>query len=214
MGPLNSASKVQQAAGLRELPTVATGTGESGQASFCQIDGEAKAQLLAWVAKHRSDFKPTIVRLAKAKKDLCRHSITPTLSLDATMPQNRLEAEASPRPTQNEYPIWYFFYGTLGDPQILKHHLNLADIPTLLPAHIEGCQARTWSGRYKALVEEGPQSARVSGSAFLVQNSAEEDALRFYETDKYEVVRCSIVTEKGMLKGLTFRFNGRQEELD
>jgi hypothetical protein len=36
-----------------------------------------------------------------------------------------------------------------------------------------------------------------------------EDALRGYETDNYEVVRCTISIEGGkMVKGCTFRFVG------
>ncbi|EXJ67246.1 uncharacterized protein A1O5_09893 [Cladophialophora psammophila CBS 110553] len=108
-------------------------------------------------------------------------------------------------------PVWYFFYGTLGDPEVLKHHLNLDTEASLIPAHVEGGDVRLWAGKYKALVDS-PGSAKVFESGFLVQ-SREEDALRFYETDKYEAVRCRIFTDDGIFRGLTFRFDGVPEDL-
>ncbi|OAP58750.1 hypothetical protein AYL99_07840 [Fonsecaea erecta] len=213
-GPLDSPETIKAALGLNEAPSMATGAGENGRADFCQIDGVTRAKLLDWLAEHHCGFQPTIVRLAKAKKTLCSQSIAPTLAQDATMPQNRLDDEEnSPRPLQDEYPVWYFFYGTLGDPAVLKHHLNLDTEPSLVPAHIKGAEVRLWSGKYKALVDAPSGSAKVFGSAFLVRSREEEDALRFYETDKYEVVRCRIFTEQGTLRGLTFRFDGTPEEL-
>ncbi|KIY02679.1 uncharacterized protein Z520_01144 [Fonsecaea multimorphosa CBS 102226] len=212
-GPLDSPEKIKDAVGLKEAPSVATGAGEDGQADFCQIDGATRAKLLDWVAEHHSDYQPTIVRLTKAKKSLCTQSIAPTLGRDSTMPQNRLDDPKDiPRPLQDEYPVWYFFYGTLGDPEVLKHHLNLDTEPSLVPAHIGGGEVRLWSGKYKALVDS-PGTAKVLGSAFLVRSRDEEDALRFYETDKYEVVRCRIFTRQGDLMGLTFRFHGDSEDL-
>lgn len=61
----------------------------------------------------------------------------------------------------------------------------------------------------------------VDGTAYLVKTRKEEDALRYYETDRYEVVRCGIEFlddgrgdggEQGhgseWVHGLTFRFIG------
>ncbi|OAL23213.1 hypothetical protein AYO20_11025 [Fonsecaea nubica] len=214
MEPLGSAEKIMDVAGLAEAPLIVTGAGEHGQASFCQIDGVTRAKLLDWVAEHHSGFQPTIVRLTKAKKSLCSRSTAPTLAQDSTMPQNRLDDEKDiPRPSQDEYPVWYFFYGILADPEVLKHHLSLDAEPSLVPASIEGGEVGLWSGKYRALVDSWSESAKVFGSAFLVQSQDQEDALRFYETDRYEVVRCRILTEQGNLRGLTFRFDGLPEDL-
>lgn len=38
-----------------------------------------------------------------------------------------------------------------------------------------------------------------------------EDALRKYETNAYEVVRCTILTNFGEVKGCTFRFIGNTD---
>ncbi|KAH0845371.1 oxidoreductase domain containing protein [Fonsecaea pedrosoi] len=207
MEPLDSPEKIKDVAGLAEAPLIVTGVGEHGQANFCQIDGGTRAKLLDWVAEHHSGFQPTIVRLTKAKKDLCSRSIAPTLAHDSTLPQNRLDDEKDiPRPSQDEYPVLYFFYGTLADPKVLKHHLNLDTEPSLVPASIQDGEVRHW-GKYRALVD-APGLAKVFGSAFLVRSRDQEDALRFYETDRYEVVRCRIFTEDGVHQGLTFRFEG------
>lgn len=68
----------------------------------------------------------------------------------------------------------------------------------------------TWTGKYKAIVD-APDSicSRVHGSAYQVLTREQEEVLQFYETDKYEVVRCVITkmgTKEEVVKGLTFRF--------
>jgi len=63
-------------------------------------------------------------------------------------------------------------------------------------------------------VDAPGSTAEVLGSAFLVRSREQEDALRFYETDKYEVVRCCIFTTgHGVFMGLTFPFDGVPEDL-
>lgn len=213
--PLDTLEKVQQIAHLPEVPAFVSGIGESGQSSaFCEIDGRGRARILAWVSQNHPSFQPTIVRLSKAKKDLCEHSQAPTLSLNSTLPHHRLNNGQTPLPLQQQYPVWYFFYGTLRDPEILTQHLALAYQPTLIPARIQGGQIKTWAGKYKALVDAPDSMTEVYGSAFLVQDREQEDSLRFYETDKYEVVRCRIISDYGVLLGLTFRFGGSPEDLD
>lgn len=70
---------------------------------------------------------------------------------------------------------------------------------------------RRWGGKYNALVD-GSAGSVVHGSAYHVMSKEHEDALRAYETDVYEVVRCaiSIASQTGCLevKGCAFRFVG------
>ena len=47
-----------------------------------------------------------------------------------------------------------------------------------------------------------------SGSAYQVSSKEHEDALRIYETENYEVVRCMIAMADEVVHGLTFRFVG------
>lgn len=84
-------------------------------------------------------------------------------------------------------------------------------------ARIYGGQLKTWYGKYKALVDCDVGDF-VDGAAFLVESKEEEDALRYYETKNYEVVRCVTVWLEGdyvgqRAYGLTFRFAGRNGEL-
>ncbi|KAF3063504.1 poly polymerase [Daldinia childiae] len=125
------------------------------------------------------------------------------------MPQHRLCSNDDPKlvPAQNQYPVWYFFYGTLADPSVLKRLLNINIDPSYCPASVVGGVLKTWGGKYKALVD-APNNKAVQGQAFLVKDQEQEECLQLYETDKYDVVRCEIQLRGKKVKGLTFRFIG------
>ena len=89
-GPVNTPQIIQEAAALTKLPAVVDSVGENGQAQFCEINGAAKNRLLSWVAKHHCGFQPTIVRLSKAKKELCTHAYP------STSARKRLHAPSTP----------------------------------------------------------------------------------------------------------------------
>ena len=88
-----------------------------------------------------------------------------------------------------------------------SHQLGLPEdpLPVLKPACITGGMLMIWDGKYTALVDG---TSRVEGSAYLLVSSEHEDALRSYETDKYEVVRCAISIAGKEASGCTFRFVG------
>ncbi|OTB02233.1 hypothetical protein M426DRAFT_13680 [Hypoxylon sp. CI-4A] len=184
-GPFSDAKQVQLAACLAELPEELGGTDDSGNpAAFCKISSESKEKLLEHLSLQGSRFQPTMVRYSKAEKDLSAGSAYPTLGIDTTMPQHRPGTSNDQKlvPAQDQYPVWYFFYGTLGEAP---------------------------GGKYKALVDGTSNAAGVQGQAFLVQTQEQEHCLQLYETDKYEVVRCEIeIGGQGTVKGLTFRFIG------
>ncbi|KAJ4508031.1 hypothetical protein HRR83_005699 [Exophiala dermatitidis] len=220
--PFETPEKIQVAAGLDHTPECVAGEGEVGVAEFCRIDYHARSRLMAWIAEHQPGVQPTIVRLASpAKKNLSSSTMAPFLGQNpaTTVPcpgeSTNFETSLSSMsvPTQNQYPVWYFFYGTLAEPEVLTRQLGLTVEPDLIPAHVEGGRLRRWGGKYKALVD-GTAESKVFGSAFLVGSADHENALRFYETDKYEVVRCSIITADETIQGLTFRFAGPKEALD
>ena len=58
----------------------------------------------------------------------------------------------------------------------------------------------------------------MDGWAYKVLSQEQEDALRMYETAKYEVVRVAIAIIGGScterVQGCTFRFAGDETELD
>lgn len=101
----------------------------------------------------------------------------------------------------------YFFYGTLADSDVLSRHLGLSEeeTPVLRSAKVRGGRLECWAGKYKALFD-APSGEVVSGFAYEVTSEEREDALRAYETDNYEVVRCHISVDGRMVKGCTFRF--------
>ncbi|OAL00216.1 hypothetical protein IQ06DRAFT_316452 [Phaeosphaeriaceae sp. SRC1lsM3a] len=113
---------------------------------------------------------------------------------------------ASRHPHFRPYPVWYFFYGTLADTAFLGRLFGLPDghVPILVPAVICGGKIRTWGGKYKALVDSWGE--HVDGWACEILAQEHEDALRVYETAKYEVVR--------VVMGSTFRFAGNEGELN
>ncbi|KAK3379301.1 hypothetical protein B0T24DRAFT_716899 [Lasiosphaeria ovina] len=222
-GPLASPETLQAALGLDATPAVLGESNDSGEpAAFCKVSAAEKQAILCLLSDKDPFFQPTFVRCSVADKVLSAFSAHPTLGIDATLPQHRTRSPPDPalRPAQDEYPVWYFFYGTLADPNVLRRLLELDREPTYRPAKIHGGVLEAWAGKYKALVDAPPTMGSekfvVEGSAFLVQNRGQEEALCRYETDQYEVVRCEIEMERAeeeeeeeeTIRGLTFRFVG------
>ncbi|KAL2018406.1 hypothetical protein VTK56DRAFT_884 [Thermocarpiscus australiensis] len=214
-GPLHSLDAIKAAGRLSDPDRLSkiSGTDDSGNpADFCIVDSATKEHILTWLSEaHRqSPFQPTFVRYSKAAKSLSPVSPFPTLGVDTTLPHHRLASLSDPSlsPAQDEYPVWYFFYGTLADPAVLERLLG--EEVEYRAAKITGGVLTTWGGKYNALMDSpAGDGARpvVEGSAFLVRRADQEDALRCYETDKYEVVRCVIEMADGTaVRGLTFRF--------
>ena len=214
-GPLDTAAKIQEAAGLEIVPAIITGTGDLGEASFVTIDSTAKDAIILYLSKQRISFAPTFIRVSKSGKDLSDYSIHPTLGVDSNLPQHRPDTINDKFfPTQNQYPVWYFFYGNLAVPEILTRRLVLSEPPIFTPATVAGGVIKRWKGTYNTLLDE-PDTVSVDGWAYLVATEEHEDALRFYETENYEIVRCSILMKDGrdVVKGLTFIFAGPAEHL-
>lgn len=208
-GALGDAERIQKGAGLAKALDVVKGVGVEGEVRFCVVDGAVKNAIEEWLAREGIRYRPVFVRVPKARKELSRNSAYPTLGVEVTLPQHRLQhQDMGFLPAQNEYPVSYFFYGSLADPEKLSRVLGLSeDLPVLKPASITQGIVKSWGGKYKALVD-GPETARVEGWAYQVKTKDHEEALLFYETEKYEVVRCRIAMdeEKEEVKGCTFRF--------
>lgn len=187
--------------------------GQDEEVTFCIVDGKAKVTIGAWLSAQYLDFKPTFIRITgEAEKDLSPYSMYPTLGKDSTLPQFRASHNGTSfLPLQDQYPVWYFFYGTLANLDVLSRHLALNSAPDLRQASVYGGVLQTWARKYHALVDGRPNS-RVDGSAYLVETREHEDALRAYETGNYEVVRCEIVMGEVRVMGCTFRFVGSVDE--
>lgn len=209
-GILSTPEKVQIAAKLPEPPPTVQASSEIEDSVFCRIDGNVKQAIQTWLSQQKCTFRPTFVRLSKAKKDLAATSVHPTLGIESTLPQHRASSlQTSFSPLQDDFPVWYFFYGTLADEPFLSRLLSLpeAEHPILVPATISSGIVKKWQDKYNALVD-GASTDYVPGSAYEVTTKEREEALLLYETEKYEVVRCSIMMESGTVQGLTFRFAG------
>jgi hypothetical protein len=195
--------KVQHIAALAAEPNFSVGADDAGEStSFDIVDGSAKDAITEELG---GSFAPTFVRHSVARKALSNTSRYPKLGIGTTLPQHRLDEDTRPR--QLEYPVPYFFYGTLAEPERLQQLLGLEEEPRLEEASVLGGALIEWAGKYKTLVDaEG--DARVDGWAYVVRSKEEEDGLRYYETDKYEVVRCTTGTADGECRGLTFRVLG------
>lgn len=214
-GALNTPKEVAEAAGLSEAPEIMNGLQDDGEGSqFCQIDGVSKARILeSLAARGQRQFHPTFVRLSASLKRLSSTSIAPTLGVDASMPQFRLDSADSPvGAQQNEFPVWYFFYGNLAKEEILTKLLSLDAPPAYCPAQVKGAAIKRWAGKYNAMVD-GPPDQAVDGWAYQVQGEEKESILRYHETGNYEVVRCDIWIERGVKKGLTFRYYGPESAI-
>ncbi|KAI4187348.1 MAG: hypothetical protein LQ346_005512 [Caloplaca aetnensis] len=197
-----------------------SGQGEEGDTEFACVNGAGKRVIENWLETQSPpiSYRPTFIRLSWSPKNLSENSSHPTLGIDCTLPQHRMQDINRPfAPAQNECPVWYFFYGTLMDPQTLQKCISIPQSPILTPASIRGGILRTWGRKYMALVD-GPATAQVHGCAYRVLSSEHEEYLRFRETEAYEVVRCCIALDSGEgaqeeVQGLTFRFR-RLGELD
>ncbi|KAE8370940.1 hypothetical protein BDV27DRAFT_151793 [Aspergillus caelatus] len=172
-GPLSSPSHIQDIAGLLELPLQTTGEGEFGNASFCLIKGTIRPEILS--ALSNTTHTPTFIRVNMAEKHLSKYSM-----IDPTLPYHRAQSmDQLFLPTQNQYPVWYFFYGTLADPEILARQISLPRLPVLRRAMVKGGIIKMWGGKYKALID-GPSSSIVHGWAYEV-GCEEEEQLRYYD---------------------------------
>ena len=150
--PLDCATKVREAAGLDHDPSELPAVNDSDEAeSFVIVDGRAKDAILQ--RYNHGAYQPTFVRLSKARKDLCAYSAYPKLSEDTSLPQFRPHsADASIGVLQNEYPLWYFFYGTLAEPDRLGRLLQTRGDLNLVGAYLPCGKIKAWPGKYKALV--------------------------------------------------------------
>jgi hypothetical protein len=209
-GPLSDAETVKSIAGLPHTPEVMAGTDDTGgEARFCRVDHAGRSKIANYFAENDLGPNPTFLQLTLANKALSHESAAPTLGRDATLPQYRADSMNTDfKPSQDEYPVWYFMYGPLTDPKELSIILRLSGQPEYHSATVTGGRFLSWNAIVDADI--GQSSSESQGKAFLVQTERQEEALRFSVTDKFEVVRCSIrFTDSGKLvDGLTFRYAG------
>lgn len=84
------------------------------QQTFYRLNGIDREKVVCFSRNSNSTLKPFFVRDARASKALCNHSWHPMVGREATLPQFWTDPGEDIRPMQNEYPVWYFFYGRQG----------------------------------------------------------------------------------------------------
>lgn len=123
-GPLQNVSALAKAANMSSTPQeTILASDSSGQSStFCKINGLEKLAIEGFLSGSNLDmaFYPTFIRISIAHKELSANSMYPTLGIDPTLPQHRPSCQTDNlQPAQDDYPIWYFLYGTLAQSDIL-----------------------------------------------------------------------------------------------
>lgn len=135
------------------------------------------------------------------------------------MPEDYLtKSNMEPYQEPTYKPTFYFFYGSLIQPEILRH---IQDIPKdqdikLRPAKLIGYSLSNW-GQYKALVD-GEPGEEVRGQAYFVTSIEDKYKLARYETTAYKAKKCIIFFEDGMepgeeVEGMTFKYAGDGQAL-
>jgi hypothetical protein len=202
---------IANAIGLLRVPQLVSGTAQDGEASFCRLSQSSMNTLDSWSRKHHPNHEITKIRIGLAHKDAGK---LPFLGRDATLPQHRPHLVAMPASLHVlEYPVHYFFYGTLADPARLERLFGVpaSELPRLQAATLLDGRIRTWGGKYRALVD-GPGDM-VNGFAYAITTADQEDAIRVYEGDNYEVVAATIIVDGEEIMGRSFRFAGFADEL-
>jgi len=147
---------------------------------------------------------------------LLADNTSPFLNSLASAPENYLtDIPDTPYKSPVYEPTYYFFYGTLTQPEILSSVLDLTEPPELRPARIVGYSLANW-GQYRALID-GPQGAVVEGSVYKVRSAEDQYNLAQYETRAYRVAPCCITIIDGgqpaEVNGYTFKYAGDAQAL-
>lgn len=205
---LPTAEVVQAIAQSAEIPEVVTGTDDSGRETyFCRVDHDGRIAIAAHFADGALGRAPTFLQLTQAAKSLSNVSAAPMLGVDTTMPQHRADkAGVEFRPRQEEYPVWYFVYGPLADPNELAVILGRSEGPDYRAAAVYGARLLSSNAMVDAEISDV-----VLGEALYVTSQKDEESLRFSVTDKFEVVRCKmmLIETAEVVDGLAFRYVGK-----
>lgn len=186
---LLSPEQIQQIAGLASPPelTPCASLDEDDEddgtsPGCCMIDAHTKTALLVWAKSENKAIK-NIFAFVQSK------------------PADTTQALRS-------YPVPYFFYGRLSDPELWTGRLGFEEAPTFADAEIKGWDLKMW-GHYKALIAASEPDKVIKGKLYMVKNEEVLESIAAYETDNYGVRLCEIYYGGGhMLEGCVFAFAG------
>jgi len=110
---------------------------------------------------------------------------------------------------------WYFFYGTLMDPEWLLEICELDEAPEMDQAIVKMSRLKYW-GPYPVVVRSTKREDTVSGVACFIPTLDAVKRIRAYETDKYMETLKSVHRANGpsiMCRIFTWRTNSDTEDL-
>ena len=208
--PFATPRDVANTLSLPRVPEAKTGYGEMGETKFCILSQSDVEVLDVWAEEyypHRKFTKIPLNRMAHKDAEL------PFLGRDATLPHHRPSTHPKPHSDHDEFPVKYFFYGTLADPLLLSRLFGVqeSEILPLRPAVLLDGMIRMWANKYRALIDAPGKN--IHGQVYEVTSATQEDALREYEGRNYEVVeaRTMLAGEETLVR--VFRFAGLEDEL-
>jgi hypothetical protein len=195
---LTTAEQIQEIAGLSSPPECRSverlqGDDEEDEddedepEGCCIVDAATRTALIEWQKRERRSIKLMV-------------PFTEVGSTSASEPAAIMNALRS-------YPVPYFFYGTLAEPDIVAGIVELDELPALKKELVRGWKMMM-SGKCKALVKAGSGEV-VERWVYIVENEEDLGRLATYEGSNYEVQRCEILDEDGRkLEGNVFVFCG------
>ncbi|KAI9039893.1 gamma-glutamylcyclotransferase family protein [Aspergillus affinis] len=143
---------------------------------------------------------------------------------EAASKQTPIASDHSSENDKPQYPFrraYYFFYGTLMDPDTLSQVLKLPRPhipPVMRRARVVGYEIKLW-GPYPALIEKNTSSLQsVNGIAYEILPQTQVDRLAANETGKYCLRSCMIDllndddNVQETIHGLTFLWDGEHGE--
>jgi len=115
----------------------------------------------------------------------------------------------APEELEGVAPVYFFFYGSLMDSEVLGHILNLPEEPKVEPATINGFRIKMW-GIYPSLIPDSEHTGGlVSGTTWKVETAEQLRNLSKYETSVYRHYPVKIHRKDGsILDGRVFCWAG------
>nr|POE99347.1 hypothetical protein CFP56_52740 [Quercus suber] len=173
-----------------------------GVVLYCAVKNMGVRRAALGHSLHRSPIGQNTRTAGFAMNSNNRDDTPPTRRVLESAPTDSLTQIPPPEDRPPRYPTWYFFYGTLLRPEVLRRILDLPEEPSYRPAHIVGFELSKW-GQYLTLID-GPRDNEVAGAAYLVESEEHANKLARYETDAYtcsaygnEIIRMEIGLEEG-----------------
>ena len=214
-GDLTSPQQISEIAGLKSQPQLipcsaleeyteddAIEDGSTGEDTTslgcCIIDDHALTLLRHWAYQEQRNIKRILTTNVQGK------------------PANTSEANLS---LYWLYPMRFFVYGRLCDPDLWLKTLGLPTAPTFVDAKVRGYEVKMLGDDqallFVRLKSRQKSEDEVAGKMYMVRDKAMVERIAAYYTDKYRLTQCRIDVKSGEenMLGFCFLFVGDKSEL-